>query len=116
MRSARDLATRERMVPTGQSQISAIGPHGYISLVLWRGFRDPAGEKRCRELLAQAGRRWNANAAPGRRVTELKVVRREWDFVHDRQNPEYGRAVQSLAVRIDPADLTARRQASSIDE
>lgn len=101
-----------RTAPAEPSQISAIGPHGYISLVLWRGFRDQAGEKRCRELLAQAGGRWNKNAAPGQRLTELKVVRREWDFVHDRHNPKYGRVVESLTVTINSADTPARQQAS----
>lgn len=49
------------------------------------------------DVLRQIGARWNTNAKPGERLTELELVEFEWDFVNNRHERK-GQPVKDLVV------------------
>ena len=49
------------------------------------------------DVLRQIGQRWNANAKPGERLTELELVCFEWDFVNNRHDCK-GQPVKRFAI------------------
>jgi predicted DCC family thiol-disulfide oxidoreductase YuxK len=68
--------------------------------ILSGGFYDAAGRKKCIDMLEFCGRTHNA-AHPKNPVVELEVEKRQWDFVHDRKDPHYGKTVDRITVAFD---------------
>jgi predicted DCC family thiol-disulfide oxidoreductase YuxK len=70
--------------------------------VMQNGFSDARGRQNCIDMLVRCGEFWNKRAPAGRRVTRLEVQKRDWDFINDRHNPDYGRVVDRIIVDFDP--------------
>ena len=68
--------------------------------ILSGGFYDAAGRKKCIDMLEFCGRTHNA-AHPKNPVVKLDVEKRQWDFVHDRKDPKYGKVVDRISVTFD---------------
>jgi hypothetical protein len=71
---------------------------GRYHKTVWAAFGGPETHAEARELLVECGREWNSKAPPGERVAKLSIVQMEWDFVNDRDNPNYGKPVQRVDV------------------
>ena len=53
----------------------------------------------CREFLETFGKIHNQSAKDGR-ITKLEVQEREWDFVNDADNEEYGKVIETVFVNV----------------
>ncbi|MGB7158460.1 MAG: DCC1-like thiol-disulfide oxidoreductase family protein [Tepidisphaeraceae bacterium] len=68
--------------------------------ILSGGFYDAAGRRKCIDMLEFCGRTHN-DSNPPNPVAKLEVEKRRWDFVHDRQDPAFGKVVERIAVTFD---------------
>jgi predicted DCC family thiol-disulfide oxidoreductase YuxK len=71
--------------------VSRYGP------ILSGGFFNEAGRERCIEMLEFCGTIHN-ETHPNNPLVKLEVEKREWDFIHDRMSPTYGKVVDRLTV------------------
>ena len=55
------------------------------------------------DVVRQIGTRWNKNAKPGERLTEIELVEFEWDFVNNRHD-RCGQVSKRLVVSFTEAD------------
>ncbi|MGE0639338.1 MAG: hypothetical protein AB7G12_06030 [Thermoanaerobaculia bacterium] len=69
--------------------------------IVRHGFR-PATEPVAKEFLRAVGRAWNRTAAPGERITALRVERWSWDYAHQPDDPRHGSVAASYGVDLTP--------------
>jgi len=91
---------RGRQRPISGSQLRAIGSYGYVGVLVRRAFSSEEGEVTARQRLVNAGRLWNRTAPKGQRVTHFRIARREWDFVKQADDRNYGAERDSITIPV----------------
>jgi len=85
---------------TKPADLAALTPESRVfHIPLWHAFSSPSERQKSLELLRFCGDQWNRTAPPDKRLTRIEIQRREWDYLHNRFDPEHGRSIESMSVR-----------------
>lgn len=68
------------------------------------------GRETCIDMLIRCGNFWNQRMPHGQRVVRLEVHKRDWNFVENRHDRDFGSVVDKIIVEFDPATGKAAEQ------
>ena len=91
-----EIDEQGRSTPARLDQLGLSG-HGRRRFLLG-GFRDPAGRLGLTDALVGSLALWNGSASADDRIKALEVRLYRWDYLNDRENPEFGRIVDRIRV------------------